>query len=166
MRMAHATLAKYNLDISQATITIGGTKADIEARQKLDEVYLGTMWARQIANAVGKLFFCHYHYSKVPRNQHKARHTFIGKHSNVVTAQYMAKYLIQSVHNEAQRYAKGHGGDYAVYRSFATAAMMRIHQRCEALRADTAKMKAEVPSTAPGMALVLAFPCGAGCHAR
>jgi hypothetical protein len=156
LRMAHATLAKYNLDISQATIQLNGKKgaAATEPREMNNEVYLGVMWARQIALAVGKLFFCHYYYQKVPRNQHKARHTFIGNHSNVVTAQLMAKYLVSSVHREAQSFANAEFGDYAAYRSFATAAMMRIVKRCDALRQGAER---EVPkaAAAPGTALVL-----------
>jgi alkylhydroperoxidase/carboxymuconolactone decarboxylase family protein YurZ len=155
LRMAHATLAKYNLDISQATITLHGKKGvTTEPREKSDELYLGVMWARQIAFAVGKLFFCHYHYSKVPRNQHKARHIFIGNHANVVTAQGMAKYLVSSVHREAQRYSNAAGGDYSAYRSFATAAMVRIAARCEALRRE-AMDKTPKSSATPGMALAL-----------
>ena len=155
LRMAHATLAKYNLDISQATIDLHGKKGTpTEAREKNDEVYLGVMWARQIAFAVGKLFFCHYYYSKVPRNQHKAKHTFIGNHANAVTAQLMAKYLISSVHREAQNFTKERAADYAAYRSFATAAMVRIVARCEVLRQAA---EGSVPKTpgVPGTALVL-----------
>jgi len=139
LRMAHATLAKYNLELSDATSVAGKTSAADEPRVKTDEVFLGTIWARQIAAAAAKLFFCMYFYSKLGPNTDNAKHYFVGRHSNVVTAQEMAKYLIASVHREAKAYQKSVGGTWAQYRSFATGAMVEIHHRCEELRAASSR---------------------------
>jgi hypothetical protein len=137
LRMAHATLAKYNLELSDATAANPKAENTSEKRKQLVETFLGTLWARQIAQASAKLFFCMYFYSKISANTDNVRHYFIGRHSNVVTAQEMSKYLIASVHREAKAYQQRVGGTYAQYRSFATGAMLKIYDRCNKLRAES-----------------------------
>ncbi len=147
LRMAHATLAKYNLELSDATLAQNSNAAATEAREQCAEVFLGTVWARQIAQSSAKLFFCMYFYTKLGPNTDNVKHYFIGRHSNVVTAREMSQYLINSVHREAKAYQRTVRGSYEQYRSFATGAMNKIHARCSALRSEAEKNKAPRSAT-------------------
>lgn len=164
LRMAHATLAKYNLDLAQVEAKAQGAPnggTGDEPREQQAQAFMGYTWARTIAQATGKLFFCAYYYQKIRGNNAKVTHTFVGKRSNVVTAHLMAKYLVESVHREAVRYTESQGmnyasGGYALYRSFAIAAAHKIYLRCAMLRAEAENPRAAM-SQAPGStALVLA----------
>lgn len=129
MRMVHATLAKYNLSLSQ----VGEGEASEEARTRLAQPFLGKPWCLQIAAAIARMYFCHYYYQTLGGNAgptQKANHVFVGRHSNVVTAQEMARFVVESVNREAQRYQRSVHGRYQEYRAFAQAAAMRIRHRC------------------------------------
>lgn len=159
LRMAHATLAKYNLDFSQVEVDKGDNKREEkpdEPRERQQEAFLGKPWALQISAAVAKLFFCSYYYTNM-RGQTgqnaKAYHVFIGRHSNAITAREMARFLVEAVHREAQRYQRTAYATYKEYRAFAQAAASRIRERCHAIREDAEK---PVTQGAPGTALVLA----------
>lgn len=159
LRMAHSTLAKYNLDIAQVedNLASGDKQNADEPRERMNKVYHGTVWTRQISMAVAQLFFCSYFYQRLGPNTDKAQHSFVGRHSNAVTAQGMSEYLVTSVHREAQQYMRAVGGNYKQYRAFAQGAMHRIVMRCDALRRESAQQTAEVAAPKqPGMALVLA----------
>jgi hypothetical protein len=161
LRMAHATLAKYNLDFAQVDVNKDDgktTEKPDEPRERHWEAFLGKPWALQISSAVGKLFFCYYYYSNI-RGQTgqnaKAAHVFIGRHSNAVTAMEMAKFLVEAVHREAKRYEKDNYATYKEYRAFAQAAAVRIMERCAAIREDAEKPAAQLSAPTTGTALVL-----------
>jgi hypothetical protein len=129
MRMVHSTLAKYNLSLSQ----VGEGEASEEARERLSQPFLGKPWCLQIAAAIARMYFCHYYYQTMGGNggpAQKANHVFVGRHSNVVTAQEMARFVVESVNREAQRYQRSIGGRYADYRAFAQGAAQTIRHRC------------------------------------
>lgn len=165
MRAVHNTLAKYNLTLSQVDAT--DPNAD-EARKHLRKAFLGKPWAIMITGAIARMYFCHYHYQTMGGNAgptQKAVHNFVGRHSNVVTAQEMAEFVVTSVNREAQKYQRGTGGTYADYRAFAQGAAGRVFQRCAAIETE-AKSQGVKPDEAedleqltqgpPGTALVIA----------
>lgn len=171
MRMVHATLAKYN--IAMSLVDAGDAQTE-EKRESLRKAFLGKPWAIQIAAAIARMYFCHYHYSTMGGNAgptQKALHVFVGRESNVVTAQEMAQFVVESVNREAQRYQRSIGGRYGDYRAFAQGAAQRIRERCYQIEQD-AKTKGveDVPTDeqpglltsdeafnqVPGTALVLA----------
>ena len=148
LRMAHAYLAKYNLTMSEAEAV--GTKTE-EARS-VDKTLMGRdyPWMRLVAFAIGQLFFCEYFYTSLRGG--KVLHCFVGKGSNVFTAQEMTKYVIDSIDREAKRMQKERFGDGSYWRSFCKGASYRINDRCKKIRADAEK----APAASTGTALVLA----------
>lgn len=154
MRMVQAYLAKYNLDMG----TVNATDQTEEARGKHSADFLGKPWAIQIASAIARLYFCHYYYSVLGGNKgptQPARHTFVGRTSNVVTAQEMAQFVVESVNREAMRYKRNIGGSYGDYRAFAQGATERIRTRVRTL-IEEASTKGVENVDAPGTSLVLA----------
>lgn len=128
MKHVHATLAKYNITLAQAE-----SSEEQEKRGQLREAYLGKPWAIQISAAVARMCFCHYHYHTMGGNKgptQPAMHVFVGLESNVTTAKEMARFVVESVNTEANRYRRNIGGGYADYRAFAQGAAERIRLRC------------------------------------
>lgn len=152
MRMAHATLAKYNLDI--AMIEASGTKkAKGEERTKEVGTFYGRPWARNVCVSVAKLMFSEYVYVSAKRATDTG-HYFIGRHSNAITATELARFVVESILREAKRHERSHGGGWATVRAFAWGAARRIGERVEEIRADAEKEPVTVPTG--GTALVLA----------
>jgi|GEM_PF-6145181 len=108
MRMAHATLAKYNLkmgDLQDFTETP-------EERTELNFVNYNHKFNRTICNAIAKLYFCTcYFKNTVPLETSNAKkkctYFFVGKESNVLTAKLMAEYLMKSIESERVKTAQG-----------------------------------------------------------
>lgn len=148
LRMAHATLAKYNLTMAQADAA--GTKPE-EMRTQGGVELREHPWMRTVAAAVGKLFFCHFFYTNYGKNRYS--YTFIGKESNVYTAQEMLKYIIKSIDTEGKRWAKEQTGNASGsdWRSFCKGAAHKVYRRCVELQ----EAATQAPSV-PGTALVLA----------
>lgn len=148
LRMAHATLAKYNLTMAQADAV--GVKSE-EARLQGGVELREHPWMRTVAAAVGKLFFCHFFY--MSRGNNRYTYTFVGKESNVYTAQEMLKYIIKSIDTEGKRWAKGYAGNASGsdWRSFCKGAAHKVYRRCVELQEA-----ATATPTTPGTALVLA----------
>lgn len=144
MRMVHATLAKYNLDMAQVGTEEEKQGAKEEPREKQDEVFYGRPWARQVCYAIARLYFCHYWYNGKGR---MARHTFVGRHSNCVTAREMSKWLVEAIHREATRFAKSEFGGGEMRRSFGVGAAHKIRERCDALLREAQKPPEKTPGT-------------------
>lgn len=163
MKMVHSTLAKYNISLSQV-----GSEESQEARERLAQPFLGKPWAITIAAAIARMYFCHYYYQTMGGNAgptQKAMHNFIGRQSNVITAQEMARFVVESVNREAQRYQRSIGGRYADYRAFAQGAASQIRHRCaeiqhkaekEGLAAETVDADDASLLKSAGTALVIA----------
>lgn len=96
LRMAYNLLAKYNLSISDVP---GDTQN--EAREKQEFMMSADIWARGLCGSIGKLFFCNYYF--VRHGAGKDGHHFIGRQSNVVTATYMAEFVLRSIKKEATK---------------------------------------------------------------
>ena len=141
LRMAYNLLAKYNLSISDLP-----SDQDNEARERQDVVISADRWARSLAQAVAKLFFCKYFYSSTGTSG-KDKHCFVGRQSNVITARYMSEFLIKSVKREATGRYKSPTSPQG--RSFCVGTVDSIRKRVEEM------IKTDTEST-PGTALVLA----------
>src|SRR5277367_6879077 len=62
LRMAHATMIKYNLD----AVEMGAAAAD-DPRSENDGTFLGFPWSQRICVSVARLMFCRY-YLRSPLN--------------------------------------------------------------------------------------------------
>ena len=136
LRMAYNLLAKYNLSMSDLP-----NDESHEARERQDVVISADKWARSLAQSVGKLFF----YSGTGTSG-KDKHCFVGRQSNVMTARYMAEFLIKSVKREATTRYKSPTTPQG--RSFCVGTVDSIRKRVEQM------LKSDTEST-PGTALVL-----------
>lgn len=140
LRMAYNLLAKYNLSLSD--LPEDGSN---EARERQDVVISADRWARSLAQAVAKLFFCKYFYSQTGTSG-KDKHCFVGRQSNVITARYMSEFLIKSVKRESTSRYKSPTSPQG--RSFCVGTVDSIRKRVEEM------LKQDTEST-PGTALVL-----------
>jgi len=160
MRMAHAILAKYNLDMAQVESASGEAKQASEAAEpRVDHTaeFLGFPWARNICQSIAELFFCHYVYS-TKRNSWDCTHYFIGRTSNAVTASLVAEFVVRSTFREATRRMKSEMEGNAFRRSFGWGVASTVRERVRELRQASSQQQAEQPvaATGPGTALVLA----------
>jgi hypothetical protein len=122
-----------------------------EAREQQKVIISADKWARNLAGAVARLFFCKYFFSRGDVSGRDGHH-FVGRQSNAITARYMAEYLIKSVKKEATTRYKSPTSPNG--RSFCVGTVASIYHRAEEmLKADT--------ESAPGTALVLV-----GLHKR
>ena len=139
LHMAYNLLAKHNLSITD----LPGDKNN-EPRERQETTISADKWARSLAQYVGKLFFCNYYH--VTGVSGKDVHCFIGRQSNVVTATYMAEFLIKAVKREASKRYKSPTSPEG--RSFCVGTTSTIRKRVEDM------IKSDTEST-PGTALVL-----------
>lgn len=150
LRMAHATLAKYNLTMTQAD-----SASSEEKRQQGEMTALNYPWVATVASAIANLFFCNMFMIKPRGNQNRNQQIFfVGKASNVFTAQEMSKYVIESIMKEGRNAAKaaGEAGGGTFWRSFCKGASHRLHSRCKEIRAAAEKAP---PVMSSGTSLVL-----------
>lgn len=151
LRMAHATLAKHNLSMSEAE----AAGAEPEEERTVGPLYgRNHPWTRTVATGIAKLFFCEYFY--VPLKGAQVIHYFVGRQSNVITANEMQKYITKSIDREAQAYARRSGGGGSDWRSFCKGAALKVYWRCDQIQKDATKPPHVQASAAPGTAIVLA----------
>ena len=132
LRMAYATLAKYNLEMSDVE---GKPTGPQETRKEARVEAYGRPWAMSLAHAVGRLFFCEYYYIR-SWNKDQVFHCFVGKESNADSAAEVARVLIESVFREAKRRMRAAGENVTWRRSFCTGAMFKIQDRVRDLQAS------------------------------
>lgn len=167
MRMAHATLAKYNLEMAavEAADPASGVRhaEPVEPRIQHDVAFGGWPWARNICASIAKLFFCEHLY--VPNsNVWKVRHYFIGKYSNAVTAALISEFVVTSVIREGLKLQKLRHENNAFVRSFGWGAAHHVRDRVYRLMNDRDQLAPDVGDdlskapdhTATSTALVLA----------
>jgi hypothetical protein len=147
MRMAHGLMAKHNIEMSQIDQALRNRE---DPREQQNDTFYGRPWARQVAAASAKLFFCEYLYRAASKGK-DTHHTFIGRRSNAITAMELAKYLVQSIEKESRKLARANYWGNGERRSFALGAASAIRARVLKIIADSTSVE-----TAPGTALVLA----------
>lgn len=146
LRMSYAILAKYNLSLSDVE---GNPTGPQEARKQAKGEFYGRPWAVSVSSSVAKLFFCKYYYTTLGKNQ--ARHTFTGLESNVLSAEEVARSLVESIRMESNRRMRREGQNATWRRSFATGATFKIQERVRELMSGTAALE----GVSTGSALVL-----------
>lgn len=153
LRMAHATMVKHNLDM----LEVGAQAVQNDPRGEHQEVYLGKLWARHINQAIAELFFCTYFFRLIPGSNgpaEKNRHCFVGKRSNAMMAIEVSRYIVECTNREATRAQREVGGGFNYHRSFCLGVAIKIHERCQTLRAEGI-LTTDVPQ-GPGTAMILA----------
>lgn len=151
IRMAHATLAKYNLHLSEvaALKTKKGERPSLDPRVEKSATDYGYPWARQAAQAIARLYFCEYFFLRT-RQTDKVIHVFIGSEANSIVANEMARYVIKSILSEAGRRMRNASETWAWHTSFCKGASYALYYRCEDLRNASTRT-----ASAPGTALML-----------
>lgn len=142
MRAALKLMAKHNIDSSTFDREVS----------KIGEMHLngkGRPWERLLCQAVGRLYFCGYLYTK--RSKTVTTHQFIGSEENASVASEIASWLVDAVRREARRAAQG---DVPAFNSFCSGAASRINQRVNRI-IEEAK-RGEITDEATGKSLVLA----------
>lgn len=145
MKMALSLLAKHNLSMSDCEIKT-------EDRLLEEDLHDVCPWRRTAANAIAKLFFCHFFSSKIQGKQ-KLKFSFIGLESNVLTTKEMTKWIIKSVHRESAIRRKELDAPASFATSFCNAAAIQITKRCMEIRKQ-AELDSQTASS--GTDLVLA----------
>jgi hypothetical protein len=146
MRMAHATLAKYNL-------SLGDTEVQEEARIDSAIEISPHVWARTVAYGLAELYFCQYFFVKI-RGTQRIKHYFVGRESNVITAQEMTVYVIKSISKEARRRTRELSENGKYERDFCKGASSAVWARCKEIR--TTAEKADTATATTGTSMVLA----------
>lgn len=146
LRMAHNTLAKYEMSLIELD---AHTREKEDPRGRFDTEGWNLLWCRYVRQTVARLFGCEYlQGGKI--NATKGRHIYIGRTSNTATAAYMSDYIIQGMLKEAdKRYGHRLTPDG---RSFCTGVSDRLRVRVRELQEAN---RVELEAT-PGTALVLA----------
>lgn len=130
LRMAHATLAKYNLSLEDAS--------DADPREKQSSEILAWPWMRAVHASVADLCFCWMLFSKSHRVNYNTIY-YIGRRSNAVTARELAAFVVRSIEREAAIHKKN-GGHWL---SFCKGAAAVVARRCAELKATQASAHAE-----------------------
>lgn len=142
LRMAYATVAKYNLDMQD----IEGKSPDApqEARcERRCEAY-GRPWAMDLAHSVARLLFCKFYYMRRTVSVKKDYVTmcFVGKESNAEAAAEVSRVLIESIFREAKRKMREHEENVTWRRSFCTGAAFKVGDRVRDLQRSTPSLEA------------------------
>lgn len=125
MRQAYSLLAKHSLDL-ESYDALQKEQFDPRVRHEVEGWSMG--WSRQVHHTIGKLFMCSYLYGR-KINATKQMHLFFGRTSNVMTASYMATYVVNSILKEG---CKLYGSNLCPEtRQFATGAWMALERRVD-----------------------------------
>jgi hypothetical protein len=151
LRMAHSTLAKYNLTLAEAEATHPGQSNDPRVDQSIET--RSRPWILRTAHGVADLFFCKYFFVRSGRN---AKHYFVGRLSNVTTAKEIAAYVINSINREGRARARDQLNPNPWRLSFCKGAAEAVRARCVQLRRDAEKASQAAPVASTGTSLVLA----------
>jgi hypothetical protein len=147
MRMAHATLAKHNLDLTSVE-SAPSNESPEEPRIESVGAFGGWLWARDTSISIAELFFCSYIYSRA-ESAPRVRHYFIGRTSNATTACLVAEFVVTAVSREASKLARArYVGGSGFVRSFGWGAAIRIRERVQQLKTDESQL---VKPTSAGM---------------
>lgn len=136
MRMAHAFLAKHNLDMSALD-----AKAPTEERVSNIATFYGRPWAQLVCASIAKLMFCKYMFVTAKRAT-DTQHYFIGKTSNAISASLLAEFAVSSIRREGNKLRRSVNEDNAFLRSFCLGAAHAIHTRVEQMVKASAKTTA------------------------
>lgn len=147
LRMAHATLMKYQLSLADLD---AHTRERVDPRERFDTEGWNLTWCKDLRAIIARLFFCEY-LSGGKINATRGRHIYIGRASNVTTAAYMADWIILSILREADKRYKHRLTPEG--RSFCVGA---VHQLAVRVRSILASSQEAVNKESTGTSLVVA----------
>lgn len=145
LRMAYATMAKYNIDM--AKVEASGQKE--EARINFNADGWSWLWAKQTRMIVADLFFCKYYVGRTI-NGTQCDHHFVGRESNAMTAAVMSDWIVNSILKEGRAIYKQNTAPGT--RAFAIGAMHKLGERINQIKRERA---AEMERESTGTSLVL-----------
>ena len=151
LRMAFATMAKYNIDQAQVD---AATREKTEPRIDFGSNGWSWMWTHQVRNIVADLFMCRYCYRNSGSgkiNGTQCLHNFIGRESNAMTAAVMSEYVVDSILKEGRKIYKQNTAPGT--RAFAIGAMHKLAERVAQIKRE---QSAQSEAESSGTALVLA----------
>ena len=134
MRMAHKLLAAYNLELAE----IDGDRAKketMEPRAEHHATFYGRPWARNVVGSIARMLACRYLVVSAVKGK-DTTHIFVGRHTNAVTAAYLAEYLVNSIDREGHKQQRAAGEGNAWFRAFAWGAASKIHDRVAEILAN------------------------------
>lgn len=149
LRMAYATMAKYNLDAQDVEGKPQGPQ-EVRCERTAHDVY-ARPWAMAVANSVSNLFFCRVYYRRSAKKD-CAHFSFVGKESNAEAAVEVMSCLVSSIFAEAKRRMRAEGENVTWRRSFCTGAAFKISDRVRDLQTNGVALE---DKTARSTALVL-----------
>lgn len=127
LRMAYATMAKYNIDEA----LVAKSKEQQEARINFENQTFSWKWARDVNSIIARMFFCKLVMGRKINGTQTVFH-FLGKESNAMTAAVMADWIVKSILKEARKSYKDNTCPET--RSFAVGAMYRLQARIEEMQ--------------------------------
>ncbi len=146
MRMAHKLMAAYNLEMAEVDAD-PARKQTMEPRAEHRATFYGRPWARNVAKSIAQLMACNYLTITATKGK-DTQHIFLGRHTNAVTAAYLAEYLVTSIDREGHRQARQGAHDNAWFRSFAWGAAVKIAERVTEMLANKDQQTALTDSKA------------------
>lgn len=150
LRMAFATMAKYNIDMARVDSFQHDRQ---EPRVDFESKGWSWMWTHQVRNVIADLFMCRYYFNNGAGkiNGTQCLHNFIGRESNAMTAAVMSDYVVDSILKEGRKIYKQNTAPGT--RAFAIGAMHKLYERVREIKATQA---AASEAESSGTALVLA----------
>jgi hypothetical protein len=145
LRMAHAVLAKHNLELSEVEGSGDTDRADLKVETR------SRPWIRHIAHGIAEMLFCHHFYGKTRSNYENQ--FFVGRPDNTATAKHMLDYLIASAHKES---AARFPGDATARSSFHKGVAAAVVKRCHEIKAEALRAEQQQAAAGTGTSLVLA----------
>lgn len=133
LRQAHKLLTKHNLSLLE--VEEAGREAE-DPRVSSQFEGWSMPWTRQVRQAIGRLFMCNYYVGHKVNGTRQA-HYYVGRESNVVTAEYMSTYVIDNILKQGRK-LYGHNLSPAT-RSFATGCAVQLHARVDEMIAKAAE---------------------------
>jgi hypothetical protein len=133
LRMAHATLAKWNLSMAEALKSNpNATAEENRSHDKHAATIRDQPWARRVAAAVGSMMFCECYF--IRQGKGKVAMYFVGLDTNAAAAAELAMRVVKSIMSEANSKWKLQADPGPWWTNFCKGAADTVSERCKDLR--------------------------------
>lgn len=157
MRMAIKLLAKHGLEMTDIPDTDGTYRPELGPVVEENWTHhLNFPWARRLAAAIARLYFCEYFFYNTHVTGKKNKqciHVFVGQQNHAEVARQLAQWVIGAVNKQAQKERRENGHDFKFVTAFWQGAANRISERACEMR-DEMRTTEQSDPDAPGTALV------------
>jgi hypothetical protein len=139
MQKAQALLIEHKISESEVAATDSDTRI-------AEWVLTGRngQWARRVAQAIGKLYFCGYISASMGK---KVQHIFVGSEADATVAREITSFVVESVYREGAKQMRARGANTSYWTSFVNAASLRIAQRVRDMIADSQRASTTTSAT-------------------